>query len=263
MDTKTEILKMAKSLTAMRTQMESKIDSIIRKSAVLNERTGGYAVLKNAMISDLTAFYKTLDAPKQKEFLRVLEYITPWNYVGGISNSDSDKVADVAEKVIRTVTGNKNFRLSSVKVAKGLTAKNVKNLREMFVELHDLYMQAQNWEKRADEALRKTGEIDMVTFKRYEKLALYLEGAWVLMKTMLDQGKPLVSSSHVAGRWPDVKAMRKDLDAMLDQWDDWLDDEKTAVQDGTAAFDYTPYYSEARESLRKTIEKFTKVERYV
>jgi deoxyadenosine/deoxycytidine kinase len=46
-------------------------------------------------------------------------------------------------------------------------------------------------------------------------------------------------------------------------FDDWLEDEKSAVQDGTARFDYTPYYQEARDSLVRTMEKFTKVEKYL
>lgn len=79
------------------------------------------------------------------------------------------------------------------RVAKGLTAKTVNNERDMLSELNDLQRKAQEWEKKAKDAV-KAGKLDELTAKRYEKLSDYLEGAWVTTKAILDAGKLLTEA---------------------------------------------------------------------
>jgi hypothetical protein len=150
------------------------------------------------------------------------------------------------------------------RVATNMTAKT-QNLRELLSEINDLYMQAQDWEKRAKIEFGKE-TINALEFKRVEKFTEYLEGAWVTLKAILDSGKWVTlktGSSHVSSKWPTVKAMRADLNLMLDQFEEWLEKEKAAVEDGTARFDNRSYYQAAFDAIEEADEKMKKVEKYL
>jgi hypothetical protein len=68
---------------------------------------------------------------------------------------------------------------------------------------------------------------------------------------------------RIASKWPDVKSMTRDLDAMLDQIETWMEKEKELVRSGKAAFDFSPYYREAFDSLEETVDKFNKLVRRI
>lgn len=71
------------------------------------------------------------------------------------------------------------------------------------------------------------------------------------------------SVSRVSSKWQDVKSMTRDLDAMLDQIETWMEKEKDAVRSGKAAFDFTPYYRAAFDALEDTVDKFKALERRI
>jgi hypothetical protein len=87
-------------------------------------------------------------------------------------------------------------------------------------------------------------------FKKYQ----ILEKTGVLERTSRDM---------TASKWPTVKAMRMDLTAMLDQFEEWMEKEKEAVAEVKAGFDFRPYYQTAFDAIEDAEEKVKKVENHV
>lgn len=70
-----------------------------------------------------------------------------------------------------------------------------------------------------------------------------------------------VAKNVIAMKYLNVAAIRKELETMLFDIDDWVDSEKEAIEDGRASFNYSRYFITLRNALHNAYRVARDVEK--